>query len=54
MQIILVQEQNIRRLNEHVRHLQEQLKLCRSNNRTANGTGSPLAERVFELSDIMF
>ncbi|KAK2433659.1 hypothetical protein QL285_018898 [Trifolium repens] len=37
--IILVQEKNIRRLNEVVRHLQEQLQQCRSNhNVTANGT----------------
>lgn len=48
-QIILVQEKNIRRLNELVRHLQEQLQQCRSNNRTTNGTVSPLAERILEL-----
>lgn len=54
LQIILVQEQNIRRLSELVRHLQEQLKLCRSNNGTKNGTESPKAERVFDLSDTMF
>ncbi|XP_061376270.1 NAC domain-containing protein 40-like [Gastrolobium bilobum] len=45
--IILVQEKNIRRLNELVRHLQEQLQQCR--NRTINGTVSPLADRILEL-----
>ncbi|KAK4255280.1 hypothetical protein QN277_008295 [Acacia crassicarpa] len=47
--IILVQEKNIRRLNELVRHLQEQLQQCRSNNRTTNGTVTPLTERILEL-----
>ncbi|XP_058755102.1 uncharacterized protein LOC131628258 [Vicia villosa] len=37
--IILVQEKNIRRLNEVVRHLQQQLHQCRStNNGTTNST----------------
>ncbi|KAK7261189.1 hypothetical protein RIF29_27494 [Crotalaria pallida] len=47
--IILVQEKNIRRLNELVRHLQEQLQQCRLSNETTNGTVSPLAERILEL-----
>ncbi|KAG4961145.1 hypothetical protein JHK87_037778 [Glycine soja] len=47
--IILVQEKNIRRLNELVRHLQEQLQQCRGRNGTINGTVSPLAERILEL-----
>ncbi|KAI4334196.1 hypothetical protein L6164_018915 [Bauhinia variegata] len=47
--IILVQEKNIRRLNELVRHLQEQLHQCRGNNGTVNGTVSSLAERILEL-----
>ncbi|XP_027345634.1 uncharacterized protein LOC113857698 [Abrus precatorius] len=47
--IILVQEKNIRRLNDLVRHLQEQLQQCRSSNGTTNGTVSPLAERILEL-----
>ncbi len=47
--IILVQEKNIRRLNELVRHLQEQLQQCRGRNGTTNGTVSPLAERILEL-----
>ncbi|KAI4322457.1 hypothetical protein L6164_022150 [Bauhinia variegata] len=47
--IILVQEKNIRKLNELVQHLQEQLRQCRSNNGTLNGTVSPLAERILEL-----
>ncbi|RHN60450.1 hypothetical protein MtrunA17_Chr4g0025951 [Medicago truncatula] len=38
--IILVQEKNIRRLNEVVRHLQQQLQQCRSSNDTRNGTVS--------------
>ncbi|RZB83776.1 hypothetical protein D0Y65_032335 [Glycine soja] len=48
-EIILVQEKNIRRLNELVRHLQEQLQQCRGRNGTINGTVSPLAERILEL-----
>ncbi|KAK7272246.1 hypothetical protein RJT34_28725 [Clitoria ternatea] len=47
--IILVQEKNIRRLNELVRQLQEQLQQCRRSNGTLNGTVSPLAERTLEL-----
>ncbi|ESW22041.1 hypothetical protein PHAVU_005G121700 [Phaseolus vulgaris] len=47
--IILVQEKNIRRLNELVRHLREQLLQCRGRNGTMNGTVSPLAERILEL-----
>ncbi|RZB76538.1 hypothetical protein D0Y65_034824 [Glycine soja] len=49
LHIILVQEKNIRRLNELVRHLQEQLQQCRGRNGTINGTVSPLAERILEL-----
>ncbi|KAE9593112.1 hypothetical protein Lal_00028814 [Lupinus albus] len=47
--IILVQEKNIRRLNELVQHLQKQLHQCRSGNGTSNGTVSPLAEHMLEL-----
>ncbi|MED6169190.1 hypothetical protein PIB30_019303 [Stylosanthes scabra] len=47
--IILVQEKNIRRLNELVKHLQEQLRQCRGSNGTTNGTASPLTERILEL-----
>ncbi|CAL0333957.1 unnamed protein product [Lupinus luteus] len=47
--IILVQEKNIRRLNELVQHLQKQLHQCRSSNGTSNGTVSPLAEQMLEL-----
>lgn len=47
--IILVQEKNIRRLNELVRHLQEQLQQCRGSNGTTNGTSSSLTERILEL-----
>ncbi|KAK7263436.1 hypothetical protein RJT34_31026 [Clitoria ternatea] len=47
--IILVQEKNIRRLTDLVRHLQEQLQQCRSNSSTTNGTVSLLAEHILEL-----
>ncbi|OIW05884.1 hypothetical protein TanjilG_23670 [Lupinus angustifolius] len=47
--IILVQEKNIRRLNELVQHLQKQLHQCRSGNVTSNGTVSLLAEQILEL-----
>ncbi|WVZ00035.1 hypothetical protein V8G54_026104 [Vigna mungo] len=47
--IILLQEKNIQRLNELVRHLQEQLQQCRGRNGTINGTVSPLADRILEL-----
>nr|XP_027191236.1 uncharacterized protein LOC101501835 isoform X3 [Cicer arietinum] len=42
--IILVQEKNIRRLNEAVRNLQEQLQQCRSSNGTSNGTVSQVVK----------
>ncbi|KAK7312670.1 hypothetical protein VNO77_36727 [Canavalia gladiata] len=47
--IILVQEKNIRRLNDLVRHLQEQLQQCRSNNGTTKGAVRPLVEHILEL-----
>ncbi|CAK8535435.1 unnamed protein product [Lathyrus sativus] len=47
--IILVQEKNIRRLNELVRHLQEQLQQCKGSNGTTNNTVGPLTERILEL-----
>ncbi|XP_061359747.1 uncharacterized protein LOC133303786 [Gastrolobium bilobum] len=47
--IILVQEKNIRRLNELVQHLQEQLQQCRNSSVTTNGSVSPLAEHILEL-----
>ncbi|KAG9128981.1 hypothetical protein Leryth_014753 [Lithospermum erythrorhizon] len=47
--VILSQEKNIQRLNELVRSLREQLRQCRSNNETTNGTLSSLAESVIEL-----
>ncbi|KAL5081946.1 hypothetical protein RYX36_010367 [Vicia faba] len=47
--IILVQEKNIRRLNELVRHLQEQLQQCKGSNGTINSTVGPLTERILEL-----
>ncbi|PIN25209.1 hypothetical protein CDL12_02046 [Handroanthus impetiginosus] len=47
--IILSQEKNIQRLNELVRSLREQLRQCRSNNDTLNGTFSSLTENVIEL-----
>ncbi|KAK7257597.1 hypothetical protein RIF29_31673 [Crotalaria pallida] len=47
--VILVQEKNIRRLNELVRRLQKQLHQCRSSNGTTNGTLSPPAEPILEL-----
>ncbi|CAL0321818.1 unnamed protein product [Lupinus luteus] len=48
--IILVQEKNIQRLNELVRHLQEQLQQCRGSNETRNGTVvNRVAERILEL-----
>ncbi|KAE9600734.1 hypothetical protein Lal_00046298 [Lupinus albus] len=48
--IILVQEKNIQRLNELVRHLQEQLQQCRGSNETRNGTViNHVAERILEL-----
>ncbi|GKV34975.1 hypothetical protein SLEP1_g43301 [Rubroshorea leprosula] len=50
--IILLQEKNIRRLNDLVQSLQQQLLQCKTaktNNKTTNATINHLAEQVIEL-----
>ncbi|XXG88501.1 hypothetical protein AAC387_Pa12g0697 [Persea americana] len=47
--IILSQEKNIRRLNELVRNLREQLVQCRGTNNTIDGTSNSPTANVISL-----
>ncbi|KAM5585019.1 hypothetical protein ABKV19_004414 [Rosa sericea] len=47
--IILLQEKNIKRLNEIVHSLREQLRRCKSKNETRQHTVSFLSEHVREI-----
>lgn len=49
LQIILLQEKNIKRLNEVVSSLREQLQRCKSKNETRQHTLSFLTERDTDI-----
>jgi hypothetical protein len=48
-QIILSQEKMIQKLNDFIQNLQQQLVLCRENNKTIHSSGTSLTSYISEI-----